>query len=140
MKSYKTTMQTIRGPMETEENPDPVVEMIGHNIGKLQTLHAFKMSGIVHPARDEAEERMNGNIRVYNNTLGVIAGSLDGLERDHTGKEFRKEVHGWALILHSDGIRKVRTFHGSGSTRAEGRACMDASKAIIDAFKDLPRA
>jgi len=137
MKPYKTLMQTIRGPMETEDNPDPVVEMIGHNIGKLQTMHAFKMAGIVHPARTKAEDRMNGNIRVYNNTLSTIAGSLDGLERDHTGKAFRKEVHEWALILHKDGRRKVLAYHGSGSIRAEGRAYMDASKAIIDGFKGL---
>jgi len=137
MKPYTTLMQTIRGPMEPNDNPDPVVEMIGHNIGKLQTMHAFKMSGIVHPARNPAEKRMNGNIRVYNNTLKTIAGSLDGLERDYTGKAFRKEVGKWASILYKDGRRKVLAFHGSGSTRAEGRAYMDASKAIIDAFKQL---
>ena len=123
--------------METKENPDPVVEMIGHNIGKLQTMHAFKMVGIVHPARDKAEDRMNQNLRVYNNTLKTIAGSLDGLERDHSGKEFRKEVGKWAKILYTDGRRKVLAYHGSGSTRAEGRAYMDASKAIIDGFKGL---
>lgn len=122
--------------MEPKDEIDPVVEMIGHNIGKLQTMHAFKMAGIVHPARTKAEDRMNGNLRVYNNTLKTIAGSLDGLERDHSGKAFRKEVHSWALILHKDGRRKV-LLASSRSTRAEGRAYMDASKAIIDGFKGL---
>ena len=137
MKPYTTLMQPIRGPMEPNDNPDPVVEMIGHNIGKLQTMHAFKMSGIVHPARDKAEERKNANIRVYNDTLNIIAGSLDGLERDYTGKAFRKEVHEWALILQKDGRRKILAHFGRGKDRMEGSAYMDASKAIIDAFKGL---
>jgi len=123
--------------MEAVDNPDPVVEMIGHNIGKLQTMHAFKMAGIVHPARDKAEERKNANIRVYNHTLETIAGSLDGLERNHTGKAFRKEVHEWARILYKDGRRKILAHFGRGRDRMEGYAYMDASKAIIDAFKQL---
>ena len=36
---------------------DPVLALINHELGKLQTLHAFKMAGIVRPARDKFEDQ-----------------------------------------------------------------------------------
>ena len=117
---------------------DPLLAFIDHNLGKLLTVHAFKMSGIVHPARDKAEERKNADLRSYQHTLKTIIKGCNWLEDEHTGKERRKEIQQWAKVLYKDGRRLLLSSHYMiSSNRGEGLAYTDASKAIIDSFKQL---
>jgi len=116
---------------------DPVLAMIEHELGKLQTLHVFKMSGIVEPPSDRFEADKNRKLRRYNHTLKSILKGYKWLMNEYTGKQRRREIQKWATVLYKDGRRKVLSYRGTVQDIAEGRAYMDASNAIIAAFKQL---
>lgn len=115
---------------------DPVIAIIEHNISKLQTLHAFKMSGIVHPPRNKQEGRKNADLRSYHQTLRVAVRGFRWLKDNHAEKKFRKETQEWATILYKDGRKRILST-SPFTDIGEGRAYMDVSKAIIDSFKQL---
>lgn len=116
---------------------DPVLEIIRHELGKLQTLHAFKMSGIVHPPRNPAERRKNGNLRSYHHTLKTIIDGYKWLEDEYDDKKRRKEIQEWATVLYKDGRRNLLRSHYTTDNNGEAYAYIAASEAIISAFKQL---
>jgi len=119
---------------------DPLLAIIDNELGKLQTLHAFKMSGIVHPARDKAEEQKNGNLRSYRHTLKTIIRGCNWVVDNKEGKERRKELQEWANVLYKDGQKMILSRHSVISNHSccgEGLAYVAASEAIINSFKQL---
>jgi UDP-N-acetyl-D-mannosaminuronic acid transferase (WecB/TagA/CpsF family) len=118
---------------------DPIVELIDHEVGLLQTIHVLKMGAIVHPPPNPQQSNKNSAMRSYHNTLKTLVSSLNQLKKDHTDKEFRKLVQQWAYVLRRDGLGYILAHTSGFRRRQEGYAMIDFSKAIINAFKKLPR-
>ena len=104
---------------------DPIKELVEHEVGKLYTAHLLKAGQNVKLER------------IYKMSLDDTKEKLKHLRNRYVGKTYRKEIHRYARELYKDGRRKIWHFTLFSST--EGRAMLDVSAAIINAFKQLKK-
>lgn len=118
---------------------EPIVELIYNEINATRVMTKLKMSG-VNKNSTNVNERYNArNLRAYNDTYETAVKGLGWLAEEYEGKELRKELQKWAMLIHKDGRRCLWAPSSSFNHHEEGRALMHFSKSIIEAFKKLPR-
>ena len=118
---------------------EPIVELIYNEINAVRVITKLKMSGINDNSTNVNERYNARNLRAYNQTYETTVKGLDWLIGEYKGKELRKELQKWAVLLHKDGQRQLWSPFSSFNHHEEGRALMHFSKSIIEAFKKLPR-
>ena len=115
---------------------DPIVELIDHEVGKLGTMLAFKVSAINDSSNVPAQKNRDAQTRSYRHEYQNLVRGLKFLKDEYSGKMYRKEVHKWALLLHGD-ARRMLWQDWRPENAGKRKAYSDVSKAIIDAFKQL---
>lgn len=118
---------------------EPIIELIYNEINATRVMTKLKMSGMNNDTTDPREKRRNSDMRLYDHTYETAVWGLDYLAKEYEGKQLRKELQKWAVVLHKDGKRKLWALSSSFNNHHEGRALMHFGKSIIDAFKKLPR-
>lgn len=118
---------------------EPIVELIYNEINAVRVITKLKMSGINKNSTNVNERYNARNLRAYNDTYETAVKGLDWLVDEYKGKELRKELQKWAMIIHKDGQRQLWSPRSSFNDHEEGRALMHFGTSIIEAFKKLPR-
>lgn len=116
---------------------DPIVELVRNEVNGKRVYQRLKISGMPRTGSALIENQYKHALR-HSKLFDMMNDTLEGILNKHqSNKNRRKELQVWAGELFRDGKRKAWGMGWNDLT--EGRAKIDFSKAIIDAFKKLPK-
>jgi len=126
--------------MTHQTQEDPIIKLIDHELGKLNTILELKTQSMDFAADAQARHREAVLSYYYITFKDLVHGpsGLARLKKEFSDKQFRKEVYKWALMLMREAhIKLLLAKNINPSVSGSRQAQSDIAVAIINAFKKL---